>query len=67
MVSKTSFIKYKLKNEATSNIKIQQIRSSLFLNDVKTYLGDGSLNSGKRLVNLHPTKGRHWVVYINEN
>ena len=33
--------KHKLKNKATSNIKIQQILSSLSLNDVGIYLGDG--------------------------
>ena len=31
---------YKLKNNATSNIKIQQVLSSLSLNDVGIYLGD---------------------------
>ena len=59
--------KYKLKNEATSNIKIQNILSSLSLNDVGIYFRDGSFESDIGIVNLHPSKGTHWVCYINEN
>ena len=59
--------KYKLKNEATSNIKIQNILSSLSLNDVGIYLRDGPFSSDIGIVNLHPSKGTHWVCYINEN
>ena len=59
--------KYKLKNEATSNIKIQQVISSLSLNDVGIYLRDGPFESDVGIVNLHPSKGTHWVTYINEN
>ena len=59
--------KYKLKNEATSNIKIQNILSSLSLNDVGIYLRDGPFLSDIGIVNLHPSKGTHWVCYINEN
>ena len=59
--------KYNLKNKATSNIKIQQVLSSLNLNDVGIYLGDGSFSSDIGIVNLHPAKGTHWVCYINEN
>ena len=33
--------KHNLKNKATSNIKIQQVLSSLGLNDVGNYLRDG--------------------------
>ena len=58
--------KYKLKNKATSNIKIQQVLSSLSLNDVGIYLRDGSFKSDYGIVNLHPLKGTHWVCYINE-
>ena len=59
--------KYKLKNEATSNIKIQQVLSSLSLNDVGIYLRDGPFESDIGIVNLHSSKGTHWVTYINEN
>ena len=59
--------KYKLKNKATSNIKIQQVLSSLHLNDIGIYLRDDSFESNIGIVNLHPSKGTHWVCYINEN
>ena len=59
--------KYKLKNKATSNIKIQQVLSSLGLNDVGIYLRDGVFKSDIRIVNLHPSRGTLWVCYINEN
>ena len=59
--------KYNLKNKATSNIKIQQVLSSLSLNDVAIYLRDGPFESNIGIVNLHPSKGTHWVCYINEN
>ena len=55
-----------LKNKATSNIKIQQVLSSLSLNDVGIHLRDGPFSSDIGIVNLHPSKGTHWVCYINE-
>ena len=59
--------KDKLKNKATSNIKTQQVLSSLSLNDIEIYLRDGPSKSDIGFVNLHPSKGTHWVCYINEN
>ena len=59
--------KYKLKNEATSNLKLQQVLSSLSLNDVGIYLRDGPFESDIGIVNLHPFRGSHWICYINEN
>ena len=59
--------KINLKNKATSNIKIQQVLSSLGLNDVEIYLPDGPFQTDIGIVNLHPSKGTHWVCYINEN
>ena len=59
--------KYNLKNKATSNIKIQQVLSSLSLNNVGIYLRDDSFSTDIGIVNLHPSRGTHWVVYINEN
>ena len=58
--------KYNLKNKATSNIKIQQVLSSLKLNDIGIYLRDGPFSSDIGIVSLHPSKGTHWVVYIKE-
>ena len=59
--------KYKLKNKATSNIKIHQVLNSIGLNNVNIYLRDGPSSSDIGFVNLHPSKGTHWVCYINEN
>ena len=60
-------LKHNLKNKATSNIKIQQIRSCLGLSDVGIYLRDGPFSTDVGIVNLHPSKGAHSVCYINEN
>ena len=59
--------KYNLKNKATSNIKIQQVLNSIGLNKVGIFLRDGPFSSDIGIVNLHPSKGTHWVCYINEN
>ena len=59
--------KHNLKNKATSKIKIQQVLSSLSLNDVGIYLRDGPFKSDIGVVNLHPSKGSRWICYINEN
>ena len=68
MITFKDFIKkFNLKNKATSNIKIQNILSSLALNDVGIYLRDGLFESDIGIVNLHPSKGTHWVSYLNEN
>ena len=61
------FRKYNLKNKATSNKQFQQVFSSLPLNDVAIYLGDGPFSSYLGIVILHPTKGTHWVAYNNQN
>ena len=62
-MSFTDFVKkQKLKNEATSNLKIQQVLSSLGLSDVGIDLRDGPLSNDIRIVNLHPSNGIHWVV-----
>ena len=58
---------YKLKDKATSNMKIYQVLDSIGLNNVGIYLRDGPFSSDIGIVNLHPSKGTHWVCYINEN
>ena len=68
MITFNEFIKkHNLKNKATSNIKIQQVLNSFGLNKVGIYLRDGPFSSDVGIVNLHPSKGTHWVTYINEN
>ena len=59
--------KYDLKHKATSNIKIQQVLSSLSLNDIGIYLRDGPFEYDIGIVNLHHSRGTLWVCYINEN
>ena len=48
--------KYKLKNKATSNIKIQQVLSSSSLKDVGIYSRDGPFSIDIGIVNSHPSK-----------
>ena len=60
--------KHKLKNKATSNIKMYEVLKNIGLNTkVGIYLRDGPFSSDIGIVNLHPSKGTHWVCYINEN
>ena len=67
MMTFNDFVKnYNLKNRATSNIKIQKILTSIGLDNVNIYLRDGPFSSDIGIVNLHPSKGTHWVCYINE-
>ena len=58
--------KHDLQNEATSNIEIQQVLSSLFSNDVGIYIGNGPFSSDIGNVNLHPSKGTKWVAYMTK-
>ena len=59
--------KYKLKDKATSIIKIYQVLDSIGLNNVGIYLRDGPFSRDIGTFNLHPSEGSHWVCYINEN
>ena len=59
--------KHKLKNKATSNIKIYEELKKIGLDTkVGIYLRDGPLLNDIAIVNLLPSKGTHWVCYINE-
>ena len=59
--------KYNLKNKATSKIKNFRVLSSFGLDKVGKYLRDGPFKSDIGIVNLHPTKGTHWIANIDEN
>ena len=60
--------KHNLKNKATSNIKIYELFKNIGLDSkVGTYLRDGPFSTDIGVVNLHPSKGSHWVCYLNEN
>ena len=60
--------KHNLKNKATSNIKIYEVLKKIGLDSkVGIHLRYGSFSSDIGIVNLHPSKGTHWVSYLNEN
>ena len=59
--------KHNLKNNATLNIKIEQVLCSIGLNNVGIYLRSGPFKSDIGIVNFHPSKGTHWVCYMSEN
>ena len=69
MMSFNDFVqKHNLKNKSTSNIKIYEVLKKIGLDSkVGIYLRDGLFSSDIGIVNLHPLKGTHWVVYLNEN
>ena len=58
--------KYGLKNEATSNVKIKEILK-LMNTSCGIYMRDDKFTTTSGIVNLHPTKGTHWVMYKNPN
>ena len=62
----TFFLKKKLKRKATSNRIILQVLSSIGLDKIGICLGDGPFSCDIGRLNLHPSKGTHWVCYINE-
>ena len=67
MMTFNEFVKkFNLKNKATSNKEIQQVLDSIGLCEVGTYSRDGPFSSDIGIVNLHPSKGTHWVIYIHE-
>ena len=69
MKSFNDFVKkYNLKNKATSNLKIYEVLKKIGLESkVEIYLRGESFSSDIGIVNIHPSKGTHWVCYINEN
>ena len=58
--------KHNSKNKATSNIKRQQVHDSMGLDNVGIYLREGPFSSEIGIVNLHPSKGSYWVLYIHD-
>ena len=68
MISFNDFVhRHKLKNKATSNIKIHGVLKQIGLDSkVGIYLRDGEFLSSYGIVNLHPSRGSHWVLYIKD-
>ena len=59
--------KYGLKNEATFNVKIKEILKLMNITECGIYMRDDKFNTTSGIVNLHPTKGTHWVMFTNQN
>ena len=54
--------KNNLKNKATSDIKTDEVLKNIGLHTkVGIYLRDGPFPSDIGIINLHPSKGTHWV------
>ena len=64
---KEFFEKYGQKNEATSNVKIKEILDILKLNSTGIYMRDDKFTTPSGKVDLHPSKGTHWVMFSNQN
>ena len=58
--------KYRIKYEATSNVKTKEILDILNLKSTGIYMRDDKFTTTAGVVNLHPTKGTHWVMFVNE-
>ena len=58
--------KYRLKNEANSNIKIKEILTLMTLNECGIYMRDDKFKTPSGIFNLHPSVGTHWVMYTNK-
>ena len=58
--------KHGLKNEATSNVEIKEILK-LMNTSCGIYMRDDKFITTSGIVNLHPTKGTHWVMFTNQN
>ena len=59
--------KYNLENKATSNIKIYEVLKKIGLDSkVGIYLRDDNFSLNYGILNLHPSKGTHWVCYIKD-
>ena len=58
--------KYRLANEATSNVKIKEILKLMSITECGIYMRDDKFTTNSGIVNLYPTKGTHWVMFVNE-
>ena len=54
---------YKFKNRATSDMKIYQSLSSLFLNDIGLKREDGQISTIIGIVSLHTTQKEHMGLH----
>ena len=57
--------KNRLKNKATSIVKIKEIHNEIKI-PCGIYMRDDKFTTDSGIVNLHPAKGTHWVMFVNE-
>ena len=58
--------KYRLTNEATSNVKIKETLKLMNITECGIYMRDDKFTTTSSIVNLRPTKGTHWDMFVNE-
>ena len=59
--------KYRLKNEATSNIKRKEILKRMNITECGIYMRDDKFTTPlSGIVNLHPSVRTHWAMYTNK-
>ena len=59
--------KHNLKNKATSIIKRYEVLKKIELDSkVGIYLRDGDFLTSCGIVNLHPSRGTRWFLYIKD-
>ena len=68
MITFNDFVhKHNLKNKATIIIKIYEVLRKMGLDSkVGIYLRDGDFSTNYGVVNLHPSREVHWVLYIKD-
>ena len=68
MITFNDFIqKYKVKNEATSNVKIHEVLKKIGLDSkVGIFLRDDDFPTNYGIVNIHLRRGTHWLCYIKD-
>ena len=58
--------KYRLKNEATSTIKMEEILALMNISECGIYMRDDKFTTPSGIVNLHPSVGTHCLMYTNK-
>ena len=58
---------YRVQNKATSIKKTHQLLSYLHLNDVGIYWIESPFIWNMGVVILYPSRGMHWVLYVNQS
>ena len=66
MLDVQKLLKSDLKNEATTNMKIQEVLNKLGTS-ARLLVRDYKLSTFSGLVKLHPTEGTYWLFCIHRN